>query len=140
VKAAPIILSLNSGSSSRKFSLYRITDQAEALIAEGETEQIGTRSARMQVRDGKKKILSAKSNFPFGAPNGIRGVFEPHARRIAPSRAARALSPAPVSESATSKNLQSTYCAETASSRRGSSSIGERAAQIISLQSESLRA
>ena len=65
MKAAPIILSLNSGSSTRKFSLYRITDKAEVLLAEGEIERIGTRSARMQVRDGKKKILSAKSNFPY---------------------------------------------------------------------------
>jgi acetate kinase len=65
VKAAPIILSLNSGSSTRKFSLCRITDKAEVLLAEGEIERIGTPSARMQVRDGKKKILSAKSNFPY---------------------------------------------------------------------------
>jgi len=65
VKAASIILSLNSGSSTRKFSLYRITDKAEVLLAEGEIERIGTRSARMQVRDGKKKTLSAKSNLPY---------------------------------------------------------------------------
>jgi acetate kinase len=65
VNAAPIILSLNSGSSTRNFSLSRITDKAEVLLAEGEIERLGTRSARMQVRDGKKKILSAKSNFPY---------------------------------------------------------------------------
>ena len=65
MKAAPIILSLNSGSSTRKFSLYRITDKAEVLLAEGEIERLGTRSARIQVYDGNKKILSAKSNFPY---------------------------------------------------------------------------
>ena len=39
MKTAPIILSLNSGSSTQKCSLYRITDKAEVLLAEGEIER-----------------------------------------------------------------------------------------------------
>jgi acetate kinase len=65
VTAGSIILSLNSGSSTQKFALYRITGKVEVLLADGAIERIGSRSARMQVRNGKKKILSANANFPY---------------------------------------------------------------------------
>jgi len=52
-----VILSLNSGSSSRKFSLYRLAGSTTQLLAEGAAEQVGERGGRLWIRDRKAKAL-----------------------------------------------------------------------------------
>jgi acetate kinase len=68
VDASHVILSFNSGSSSDKFALYRLSIDGEKLLAEGAAEGIGLGSGRLWIRDGKAKTLSdAKRSFPRSA-------------------------------------------------------------------------
>lgn len=59
METARTILSLNAGSSSRKFSLYRIAGGPESLLAEGAIEGIGTPDVRLWIRDGDKQPLAS---------------------------------------------------------------------------------
>ncbi len=52
-----VILSLNSGSSSRKFALYEIGDSGETLIAEGVADKIGLSGGRLVIRGGGGQVL-----------------------------------------------------------------------------------
>ena len=63
--AARNILCLNSGSSTRKFALYRIAGKDQVLLAEGAIERVGAQRARMQIRDGEKKTVSADADFAY---------------------------------------------------------------------------
>ena len=55
---ARVILCLNSGSSSRKFALYRFDESREELLAEGAAERIGLDGGSLWIRDGHKNALS----------------------------------------------------------------------------------
>ncbi|HVA81594.1 MAG TPA: acetate/propionate family kinase [Candidatus Binataceae bacterium] len=55
---AVVILSLNSGSSSRKFSLYRLAGSTAHLLADGAAEQVGDRRGRLWIRDGDANPLA----------------------------------------------------------------------------------
>ena len=64
--AAPlVILCVNSGSSSLKFALYRLSDEEEALLVAGAVERIGLSNGRLWARDASKSVLTeADSDFP----------------------------------------------------------------------------
>ena len=47
--AAPVILCLNSGSSSLKFALYQLQVASETMLAEGSIERIGLPTGRLWV-------------------------------------------------------------------------------------------
>jgi len=65
VSAARVILCLNSGSSSRKFALYRFAESKEHLLAEGAVEHIGAEGGGLWIRDGLRNPLSdLKRDFP----------------------------------------------------------------------------
>lgn len=62
--ATPVILCLNSGSSSLKFALYQL-EEAETLLAAGAVERIGLPGGHLWIRDADKKILTeTHSDFP----------------------------------------------------------------------------
>ncbi len=59
------IFCLNSGSSSLKFSLYQLGDEAETLRAEGAVERIGLKGGLLWVHDADKNVLQeTRSDFP----------------------------------------------------------------------------
>ncbi len=61
----PIILCVNSGSSSLKFALYQCADSTEHLLATGAVEQIGLPNGRLWTRDHDATMLTEKpSDFP----------------------------------------------------------------------------
>src|SRR5579864_7291076 len=65
VNRSHIILSFNSGSSSDKFALHRLSTDGEKLLAEGAAEGIGLGNGRLWIRDGGAKTLSAvERSFP----------------------------------------------------------------------------
>jgi acetate kinase len=65
VSASHVILSFNSGSSSDKFALNRLSADGEKLLAEGAAEGIGFGKGRLWIRDGDAKTLSdAERSFP----------------------------------------------------------------------------
>ena len=65
VNSSHVILSFNSGSSSDKFALNRLSADGEKLVAEGAAEGIGLDSGRLWIRDGGAKTLShAERGFP----------------------------------------------------------------------------
>jgi acetate kinase len=57
LSASRVILSLNSGSSSRKFALYRIGAGDETLVAEGVADKIGLSGGRLLIHGGDGKVL-----------------------------------------------------------------------------------
>jgi acetate kinase len=60
-----IIFCLNSGSSSLKFSLYQLGDEAETLLAEGAVERIGPSGGLLWVHSADKSVLKeTHSDFP----------------------------------------------------------------------------
>jgi len=60
-----IIFCLNSGSSSLKFSLYQLGDEAETLLAEGAVERIGPNGGFLWVHSADKRVLKkTHSDFP----------------------------------------------------------------------------
>jgi acetate kinase len=65
VNRSHVILSFNSGSSSDKFALHRLSADGEKLLAEGAAEGIGPGNGRLWIRDGDAKTLSdAERSFP----------------------------------------------------------------------------
>ncbi len=59
------IFCLNSGSSSLKFSLYRLGDEAETLLAEGAVERVGLSGGLLWVHKVDGDILKKTySDFP----------------------------------------------------------------------------
>jgi acetate kinase len=74
--ASRVILSFNSGSSSDKFALYRLSANGEKLLAEGEAEGIGLGNGRLWIRDGQAKLLSdAERSFPRST-DALRAIFD----------------------------------------------------------------
>lgn len=60
-----IIFCLNSGSSSLKFSLYQLGDEAETLLAEGAVERIGPNGGLLWMHSADKSVLKeTHSDFP----------------------------------------------------------------------------
>ena len=55
--ATPVILCLNSGSSSLKFALYQ-PGEAETLLAAGAVERLGLSGGYLWIRDADKKVLT----------------------------------------------------------------------------------
>jgi acetate kinase len=53
-----VILSLNSGSSSLKFALYRLAVNTETLLAAGAVERIGLSGGRLWVRNADEEVLT----------------------------------------------------------------------------------
>jgi acetate kinase len=60
----PVVLALNSGSSSLKFGLYRVTGSGTEELFSGAAEAIGDRNGKFQVRDGQGTPLTCAT-----APN-----------------------------------------------------------------------
>jgi acetate kinase len=58
------ILSLNGGSSSLKFAVYRLGDAAEERIFSGAVEAIGQPSGKAWLRDGDKTLQEETGKFP----------------------------------------------------------------------------
>jgi|GEM_PF-4597685 len=56
--APPIILCLNSGSSSLKFALYQLDNARETLLAKGAVERIGLLEARVWLRGTDSTTLT----------------------------------------------------------------------------------
>jgi acetate kinase len=61
--AVPVILCLNSGSSSLKFALYRLTEGADTALVEGTVERIGLPNGRLAVHSQ----ASGRSREDLGA-------------------------------------------------------------------------
>ena len=57
MRAPPVILCLNSGSSSLKFALYQ-PGEAETLLAAGAVERLGLSGGYLWIRDADKKVLT----------------------------------------------------------------------------------
>ncbi len=73
---ARVILCLNSGSSSRKFALYRFGGSREELLAEGAAERIDQGSGALWIRDGKKNSL-LDTQRDFASPeHALNVLFE----------------------------------------------------------------
>jgi acetate kinase len=76
VNEARVILCLNSGSSSRKFALYRFGDSTEELLAEGGAERIDQKRGPLWIRDGKKNpLLDTRRDFS-GPEHALNVLFE----------------------------------------------------------------
>ena len=60
----PMILSLNGGSSSLKFAVYRLSDVAEERIFSGAVEAIGEASGRAWLRRGDEILSEENGTFP----------------------------------------------------------------------------
>jgi acetate kinase len=59
-----MILSLNGGSSSLKFAVYRFSDAAEERIFSGAVEAIGESSGKAWLRSGDKALQEESGKFP----------------------------------------------------------------------------
>ncbi|HTY53733.1 MAG TPA: acetate/propionate family kinase [Candidatus Binataceae bacterium] len=80
MSSACIILCLNSGSSSRKFALYRFdkdrSKSSQELMAEGAAERIGVEGGNLWIRDGTNNMLS-KIERNFSDPDSaLEFLFE----------------------------------------------------------------
>jgi acetate kinase len=76
VDVSHVILSFNSGSSSDKFAIHRLSRDGEKLLAEGAAEGIGLRSGRLWIRDGQAKTLTdAQRSFARSA-DALGALFD----------------------------------------------------------------
>ena len=69
-----MILSLNGGSSSLKFAVYRFSDAAEERIFSGAVEAIGEGSGKAWLRSGDKALQEVSGKFPDHA-TAIETIF-----------------------------------------------------------------
>jgi acetate kinase len=60
----PLILSLNGGSSSLKFAVYRLSDAAEERICSGAVEAIGQAAGKAWLRRGDEMLSEEDGTFP----------------------------------------------------------------------------
>jgi acetate kinase len=82
--AAPVVLCLNAGSSSLKFSVYQ---DDERLLAEGAVEEIGRAGARAWIKRGAGASQAVPGRFAdHGA--AVIGVFDQFGRHALPEPAA----------------------------------------------------
>lgn len=70
------ILTLNSGSSSLKFALYRMSAEAELLVARGACERLGQPSGRFWLRDSEAKPLEDRADTFGDHQSALLRVFE----------------------------------------------------------------
>src|SRR5688572_10592885 len=75
MSATPVILSLNSGSSSLKFALYQLGGEAEILIAAGAVEQVGLSSGYLSIRGQDKSILTEAHEDFSDHQAAVRAAF-----------------------------------------------------------------
>ena len=71
-----VIFCLNSGSSSRKVALFRVGQGAEELLAEGAAEEIGSRTGRLWIRDGHKRMLCDSERDFSGPADPLLALFD----------------------------------------------------------------
>jgi acetate kinase len=71
---APVILSLNGGSSSLKFAVYRLSDTAEDRIFSGAVEAIGEPTGKAWLRAGDAVLSEEKGTFP-DHPSAVKAMF-----------------------------------------------------------------
>lgn len=57
------ILTLNGGSSSLKFAIYKVGESGENAVATGAAEGIGTEQGKFWLRRGAEKVIERKDNF-----------------------------------------------------------------------------
>jgi len=69
-----VILSLNGGSSSLKFAVYRFSDAAEERVFSGAVEAIGEGSGKAWLRSGDKALQEESGKFPDHA-TAIETIF-----------------------------------------------------------------
>lgn len=69
-------LTLNSGSSSLKFAVYRMSADAELLVARGACERIGDSNGRLWLRDSEAKALEDRAETFADHPAALRRAFE----------------------------------------------------------------
>ena len=70
------ILTLNSGSSSLKFALYRMSAEAELPIARGACERLGQSNGRFWLRDSEAKALEDRADTFGDHRDALQRVFE----------------------------------------------------------------
>ncbi|MGZ4872405.1 MAG: acetate/propionate family kinase, partial [Candidatus Angelobacter sp.] len=61
---SPVILSLNGGSSSLKFGVFRMSDAAEERIFSGAVEAIGEATGKAWLRAGDELLSEESGTFP----------------------------------------------------------------------------
>src|SRR5205807_518513 len=71
-----IILCVNAGSSSLKFTLYAISESSEKKVAEGAIEGIGQPAARLRIRDAQNRILEDRQAKFADAHETIGALFK----------------------------------------------------------------
>jgi acetate kinase len=69
------ILSLNSGSSSRKVAMYRIGDSSERLIVHANAERLETANASLRITRGEEKHERALSPRDATAAGALSAIF-----------------------------------------------------------------
>lgn len=70
-----VILSVNAGSSSLKFALFKISPSDEKKIAEGAVEGIGQPSARLWIRDSQDRLIENRQAEFSNAHETIGALF-----------------------------------------------------------------
>lgn len=76
MRTSHVILCLNSGSSSLKFGLYRLSEGTEALLASGAVERIGLPDGRLWVRDGEREVLADASGDFSDHAAAVQATFQ----------------------------------------------------------------
>jgi acetate kinase len=76
LSASRVILSLNSGSSSRKFALYEIGDSGEILVAEGVADKIGLSGGRFMIRARDGQVLVDEERAFQGAADATDATLK----------------------------------------------------------------
>src|ERR1051326_4664626 len=70
------IISINSGSSSLKFSIHEMSAESETLIAQGAVERIGLAGGRMWIHGAEGRVLAeGYEDFPDHLA-AIRGLID----------------------------------------------------------------
>ncbi len=68
---ADVALCLNVGSSSLKFALFRVTPRAEALLASGSIDQLGSENARARLKAGEQHTERACPSLGLSESLGV---------------------------------------------------------------------
>jgi len=76
VDAWRVVLSFNSGSSSHKFALYRLSSDREELLAEGAAEGIALADGRLWIRDGSGEALSDRALTLSNGAEALGALFD----------------------------------------------------------------
>jgi acetate kinase len=72
---APVILCLNSGSSSLKFALYQLEAASDTTLAEGSVERIGLPIGRLWVHDPVSGAAVDEPGTFHDHPAGVQAAF-----------------------------------------------------------------